>query len=85
VRKDDFGDVLVAAARATSAVVAVGVLLLVDAALVAICSAAIETFSVGGEAAEAAGSDVAAIAENSWTGVQGPAGITAGGRSTLEA
>jgi hypothetical protein len=43
--KNDFGDVLVAAVCAVSAVVAAGVLLLVDAALVAVCSAAIETFA----------------------------------------
>jgi hypothetical protein len=41
------------------------VLLQVDVALVAACSAAIDTFSVGGEAAEAAGPAVAAIVENS--------------------
>jgi hypothetical protein len=44
--------------------VAAGVLLLVDAALVAVCSATIETFVVGEEAADAAGPAVAAIAEN---------------------
>jgi hypothetical protein len=47
---------------------------LVDAAVVAVCCAAIETFAVGGEAAEAASSAVAGIAESSWTGVQGDHG-----------